>query len=110
MFIKPTLISTALLAAASMQVQAAESSNGFFADSKLDLGIRTYYFNRDKIGEPDSKALSQALRLDFTSGYLNDIVGFDASIFSTQKLSGELGHGGTGLLRDDGCSQRVYAK
>ena len=110
MFIKPTLISTAILAAASMQVQAAESSSGFFTDSKLDLGLRTYYFNRDKIGEPDSKALSQALRLDFTSGYLNDIVGFDASIFSAQKLSGEKGHGGTGLLRDDGSSQRGYAK
>ena len=110
MLIKRTLLSTAMLAAATLSVQAAEPSSGFFNDSKLDLNLRSYYFNRDKIGEADSVALSQALRLDFTSGYAYDIIGFDSSLFSAHKLSGDSGKGGTGLLEDDGSSQRGYAK
>ncbi|OMH38212.1 OprD family outer membrane porin [Motiliproteus sp. MSK22-1] len=110
MFIKRTLLSTALLAAA-MQVQAGNDDSGFIADSHLNANLRTFYFNRDKIGTADSEALAQALRLDFTSGYASDLIGFDASLFTSQKLSGDDGEGGTGLLRtkSDG-SQGGYTK
>ncbi|NRA19787.1 MAG: outer membrane porin, OprD family [Oceanospirillaceae bacterium] len=110
MLINHTLLFTAILATVTINVQAAEVNSGFIGDSKLDLNLRTFYFNRDKIGQPDAKALSQGLRLDFTSGYVNDIIGFDASIFSSQKLVGKKGHGGTGLLQDKDGSQRSYTK
>ncbi|EPJ43643.1 MAG: hypothetical protein OFPII_40480 [Osedax symbiont Rs1] len=110
MLIKHTFLSTAILAATSLSMQAAEPSHGFFNDSSLDLNLRSYYFNRDKVGRADSIALSQALRLDFTSGYAYDLLGFDASLFSSQKLSGEAGKGGTGLLQDERGSQRGYSK
>jgi len=110
MLIKRTLLSTAIFAAASLSAQAAETGSSFFNDSKLDLDLRSYYFNRDKVGEADAVALSQALRLNFTSGYAYDVIGFDGSLFSSNKISGESGKGGTGLLQDDGNSQRGYAK
>ena len=110
MIIKFSIISTAILAATTLQIQAAEPSTGFFTDSEVDLKLRTYYFNRDKIAQADSKALSQGVRLDFKSGYINNVIGFDASLFSAVKLAGEAGHGGTGLLRSDGDSQRSYTK
>jgi len=110
MIIKTSIISSAILAAMSLQVQAADLSGGFFADSKADLNLRSYYFNRDKIGQSDAKALSQGVRLNFESGYINNVIGFDASLFSSLKLNGEQGHGGTGLLRSDGDSQKSYTK
>ena len=49
--------------------------------------------------------------MDFTSGYASDLIGFDASLFTSQKLSGDDGEGGTSLLRtkSDG-SQGSYTK
>ena len=110
MFIKRTLLSTAILAATSLSVQAADNGNGFIADSTLDLNLRTFYFNRDKVSQKDSVALSQGLQLNYESGYAYDILGFDASLFSSQKLSGDRGEGGTGLLRNESGAQRGYAK
>jgi imipenem/basic amino acid-specific outer membrane pore len=110
MLIQRTLLSAAILAAASLSVQAADNGNGFVSDSTLDLNLRTYYFNRDKIGQKDSVALSQGLQLNYKSGYAYDVLGFDASLFSSQKLAGDRGEGGTGLLRNESGAQRGYAK
>lgn len=112
MFKKRNLLSAALLAAAFPAVAASDAvqGQGFFADSKVNLNLRTFYFNRDKVGATDAKALSQALRLDFESGYINNIIGFDASVFSSLKLSGERGEGGTGILNDNGNEQESYTK
>jgi len=110
MHIKRTLLSAALMAMFS-QLQAAEEGNGFIAGSSADAKFRTFYFNRDKLGTADSVALAQALRLDFTSGYESDLIGFDASLFTSQKLSGDSGEGGTGLLKTDADgSQGAYTK
>jgi len=113
MLTKHTLIVSAILAAGHSQLATAEATNGFIADSKFDLNLRTFYFNRDRVSgsRPDSVALSQGLRLDYQSGYVNDLIGFDASVFATGALSAEDNEGGTGTLRTLGNGeQQGYGK
>ncbi|MGB1238758.1 MAG: OprD family outer membrane porin [Pseudomonadales bacterium] len=113
MLIKRTLLTCAIIAAGHAQTSIAQEASGFLADSKLDLNLRTFYFNRDRISgtRPDSVALSQGLRLDYQSGYINDIIGFDASIFAVGALSAEDNRGGTGTLRTLGNGeQEGYGK
>ena len=78
----------------------------------LDAAFRTFYFNRDKDeNNPDAVALTQALMLRYHSPYVHDVINVNASVFGNLKLQGEIGKGGTGLLRDevDG-SQSSYSK
>lgn len=99
-----------VIAAMSIQAQAGSASD-FITDSKVDAKFRTFYFNRDFEGRNDAKAAAQALRLDYQSGYAYDLIGFDASLFTVGKLSGESGEGGNGVLQtnSDG-SQSGYTK
>ncbi|MEH6442805.1 MAG: OprD family outer membrane porin [Oceanospirillaceae bacterium] len=113
MLIKRTLLVTAILATSYSQMAAAEESAGFIAGSKLDLNLRTFYFHRDRkpSGSDDSIALTQGLRLNFESGYFNNIIGFDASIFAVGALSAKDDEGGTSTLRTtSNGEQKGYAK
>jgi hypothetical protein len=113
MLIKRTLLVTAIITASYSQLSLAEENSGFFNASKLDLNLRTFYFNRDFIPSTsaDRVALAQGLRLNFQSGYINNIVGFDASVFAVGKLSGKDNKGNTGVLRTLGDGdQQGYAK
>jgi|GEM_PF-1060499 len=110
-----SVLAVALTSAALTSVQAAEQNEGFIAGSSLDAKLRTYYFNRDfKANKADAEAASQALRLDFESGYAGGIVGFDASLFTVGKLAGDKDESGTGLLagEQDGYTKfgQAYAK
>lgn len=107
-----TLVTAAVLAATSLSLQANAAGSGLLDDDSLTASFRTFYFNRDKdSGNADSEALSQALRLDYQSGYVNNLIGFDASLFTVGKLYGEKGEGGTGLLQNEGDgSQGSYTK
>ncbi|NVK41056.1 MAG: outer membrane porin, OprD family [Oceanospirillaceae bacterium] len=97
------------LAVAAAQSPATTAAEG---DHRLTAKFRTFYFNRDKDqGLEDSKALSQALRLDYLSGYAGGLIGFDASLFTVGKLAGDRGEGGTGILQDESDgSQGGYTK
>lgn len=112
MHFKRTAIAAAVLASTTLSLQATAAGSGLFEDDSLTASFRTFYFNRDKdSGNADSEALSQALRLDYQSGYANGLIGFDASLFSVAKLAGDRGEGGTGVLQTntDG-SQSGYTK
>ncbi|WP_421867736.1 OprD family outer membrane porin [Motiliproteus sp.] len=100
-----------MLTAISAQAMAQDSTGSFINDSKVDAKFRTFYFNRDFEGRNDAIAAAQALRLDYQSGYASDLIGFDASLFTVGKLSGDTGEGGTGVLQtnSDG-SQSGYTK
>lgn len=113
MLIKRTLLVTVMLATSYSQMGAAQENAGFITGSKLDLNLRTFYFNRNRIpsGSADSIALAQGLRLDFESGYFNNIIGFDASIFAAGALSAKDNEGGTSTLRTlNNGEQEGYAK
>ncbi|WP_432697866.1 OprD family outer membrane porin [Marinobacterium sp. YM272] len=60
----------------------------FAEDSDLSLTLRTHFGQVDRdFGPGDSEEFSQALRLDYRSGYYNDLVGFDGSFYSIFKLA-----------------------
>ncbi|GGO81660.1 pyroglutatmate porin [Marinobacterium nitratireducens] len=101
------------LAGVALAIAAVQSPAAVADDAhRLTAKFRTFYFNRDKDqGLNDSEALSQALRLDYVSGYAGGLLGFDASLFTVGKLAGDRGEGGTGILQDEGDgSQGGYTK
>jgi hypothetical protein len=110
--LKRTAIASAVLLATSLSLQANAAGSGLLENNSLTASFRTFYFNRDKdAGNADSEALAQALRLDYTSGYAYNLVGFDASLFSVGKLFDDRGEGGTGVLQTDADgSQGGYTK
>ncbi len=111
MYFKRTAITAAVLATTSLSLQANAAGSGLFDDDSLSANFRTFYFNRDKETGSDAEALGQALRLDYQSGYANGLIGFDASLFSVAKLSGDSDEGGTGVLQTNGDgSQSGYTK
>ncbi|MDE1464051.1 OprD family outer membrane porin [Spartinivicinus poritis] len=96
-FVGTTLCATQLLTIAGA---VAES---FIDDSKLNLQLRNYYFNRDfRTNGSDEQSYSeewaQSFFLNYESGYFADFIGVDASIFSTLKLDSGKGTADTGLL------------
>lgn len=102
--------STLALAVSSSQIQCASAaafvagqaeSNGFIDDSKLDILVRSYYFNRDrKDGVVDNKDWTGALQGIYSSGFTQGAVGFGVDAFSYMglKLDGQNKYAGSGNL------------
>jgi len=107
----------ALFGSASLAFGTAARAD-FFADSKGDLELRNFYFDRDfrQEGSRDSAdEWAQGFLLRLQSGYTEGTVGFglDALGMLGIKLDSGGGSGGTGLLPADlsaGGSQDDYAK
>jgi hypothetical protein len=99
------------LAAAGVVSTSAQGQNKSEIGS-LDIKLRTFYFNRDKKdGNADSIAAAEGVRVDYVSPYINDWVGFHASLFASGKFHGPDGKGGTSVLRDEADGgQSSYAK
>ncbi|QSR35537.1 hypothetical protein CFI10_11115 [Marinobacterium iners] len=72
----------------------------FANEPSLDINLRTLYFNRDfRQGTAEDRvAASQAVRIDYVSPYINDVIGFDASLFGALKLDGRGGDESIGML------------
>jgi hypothetical protein len=84
----------------------------FANEPSLDISLRTLYFNRDfRQGTAEDRvAASQAVRVDYVSPYINDVIGFDASLFGALKLDGRGGDESIGMLKADGDDTGSYAK
>ncbi|WP_163831979.1 OprD family outer membrane porin [Spartinivicinus ruber] len=99
------------LCATQLLVITGATADSFTGDSKLNLQLRNYYFNRDfrhnTGGQSYREEWTQSFFVNYESGYFADFIGFDASIFSTLKLDSGKGTSGTGLLvtTDDGDSE-----
>jgi len=99
------------LAAGGIQTAAAEvfvtdqaDANGFVEDSKLNVLLRNYYFNRDgKNGIRDRRDWSQGIMATYSSGFTQGTVGFgvDAYGWYGLRLDGGPGHSGTGNIPVD---------
>ena len=108
---KWSMIALAVAAAASTQLATAApfvsdqaEAKGFVEDSKLNLNLRNYYFNRDrKNGSNDQKDWTQGFWANYSSGYTQGLVGVgvDAFGYLAIKLDGGDGTGGTGNMSRD---------
>ncbi|MDE1462363.1 OprD family outer membrane porin [Spartinivicinus poritis] len=87
----------------------------FIDDSAANLHLRNYYFNRDfrhnQGGQSYREEWTQTAMVNYESGYWADLIGIDASIYSTLKLDSGRGTTNTGLLvvTDDGDAESYSA-
>ncbi|MDN6651598.1 MAG: OprD family porin, partial [Enterobacterales bacterium] len=82
------------------------SSGGLFEDSHLDLTLRNIWMlnttdQRADFDVGDQNAWAQAIHLDYSSGWYQDTVGFDASWYGVSKLYANKDFYGRDLLRDN---------
>lgn len=92
----------------------------FFADSKANLELRNFYFNRDfrqpggSAGQSKQDEWAQGFILRYESGFTEGPVGFgiDAISMLGTRLDSGKGSGGTGLLpvRSEGGGPSEYGK
>ena len=95
---------------ASQQPSMNDMWDAMTSDSRIDLGLRNFYFNRDfrqhrtdsaSNHKPSlSETWAQSARIDLRSGYFADIIGLDASWYGALKLVGDDEKYGSGVLRD----------
>jgi hypothetical protein len=71
----------------------------FIRDTKLDLNLRTYYFNRDKFDSSASEAWALGGALTYASGWLFDHFGIGAALYTSQPLYAPEERDGTLLLK-----------
>ncbi|NVJ59565.1 MAG: outer membrane porin, OprD family [Gammaproteobacteria bacterium] len=71
----------------------------FWDDSQLIFKPRSYYLNRNRDETADSKGWALGGELQFSSGWWNDTVRFNASAFTSQKLYGPDNKDGTTLFK-----------
>ncbi|MCC6076539.1 OprD family porin [Pseudomonas sp. GCM10022188] len=104
----------AILPALAVGTTQAE---GFLADSKANLQLQNYYFNRDfreASGQSKREEWAQGFILDWRSGYTPGAVGFgvDAMAMLGVKLDSGKGRAGSGLLpvHDDGEAADEFSR
>ncbi|EBH0780585.1 OprD family porin [Salmonella enterica] len=94
-------ISQIQLASADTFVSGQSESKGFISDSKLNVLVRSYYFNSNKKdGIVDNRDWSGAIQGNYSSGFTRGTVGFgfDAFGYSGFKLNGSDKYAGSGNL------------
>ncbi|MGO2973707.1 MAG: OprD family outer membrane porin [Hafnia alvei] len=82
------------------------SSGGLFEGSHLDLTLRNIWMlnttdQRADFDVGDQNAWAQAIHVDYSSGWYQDTVGFDASWYGVSKLYANKDFYGRDLLRDN---------
>ncbi|NVL26301.1 OprD family porin [Pseudomonas syringae pv. actinidiae] len=87
-------------------LQPAMAHADFVSDSKFNVELRNYYFNRDfrtGTGQNNQSELAQGFLLNFQSGYTQGPVGFgiDLTGLVAVKLDSSPGRAGTGNLAPD---------
>lgn len=96
-----TIMKTAGLVPVMASLFAAPAA--FAQDHELSVTLRTHYGQVDRhFGPEDSEEMSQAIRLDYRSPYFNDVIGFDASLYTVLKLYAAKNTAGLPLLDENG--------
>ncbi|CAI8873166.1 Porin D [Pseudomonas sp. IT-196MI5] len=112
---KWSMIALAVAAAASTQLAVAApfvsdqaEAKGFVEDSKLDLLVRNYYYNRNKKdGAVDDKDWTQGIQGMYSSGYTQGLIGVGVEAWGQLaiKLDGSDKYAGSGNMSVDGDGQ-----
>jgi hypothetical protein len=71
----------------------------FFRDMRLDLTIRTYYFDRERFDDTISEAWALGGALSYQSGWVADRFSVGSVLYTSQKISAPETHDGTLLLK-----------
>jgi hypothetical protein len=71
----------------------------FFRDTKLNVNLRTYFFDRDKFDNSRSEAWALGGSLSYQSGWFLDRFSVGSVLYTSQKLSGPETEDGTLLLK-----------
>ena len=71
----------------------------FFRDTKLDVNLRTYYFNGEKFGGTRNEAWAGGGSLSYRSGWLLDRLSAGAVLYTSQPLFAPADRDGTALLK-----------
>jgi imipenem/basic amino acid-specific outer membrane pore len=90
------------LATAAAFVSDQADTKGFVEDSTLNVLLRNYYYNRNKIdGKVDNKDWTQGVLGNFSSGFTQGTVGFGVDAFGDLglKLDGSDTYAGSGNLQ-----------
>ncbi|MRI35330.1 hypothetical protein EOPP23_20435 [Endozoicomonas sp. OPT23] len=98
-------LSAAILLATSAQ------ANSFVDDSSLNIELRNYYkHTTTDTGAKDSNdQWAQGIRVDYSSGYFENVVGVDLGAYYSLKL-GASADSDVGLLMKDGDNAKSYGK
>ena len=106
-----------LLTLSPCMVAGAAGAEGFVEDSKLNLQMSNYYFNRDfrdGAGQSKREEWAQGFLLDYRSGYTPGTVGFglDALGMLGIKLDSSPSRSGSGLLpaNDEGRAADQFSR
>ncbi|MEH6628460.1 MAG: OprD family outer membrane porin [Motiliproteus sp.] len=102
----------ALGAVASGSCAAADVQNDSY---KVDLGLRTFYMNRDfGQGLNDTHAAGQAFKLNISSPYYGGVVGFDVSVTQVVELLDDKTIRSSDVLNEEGdgytAVENLYVK
>ena len=71
----------------------------FWQDASLTLKPRTYYFDRNRDGAPDSQAWAAGGAIEYGTGWYRNRLQFGATLHTSQKLYGPDDKDGTLLLK-----------
>ena len=71
----------------------------FFRDTKLDVNLRSFYFNRDKFDDSVSAAWAMGGALAYKSGWLLDRLKIGSTFYWSENLYGPQKKDGTLLLK-----------
>lgn len=98
------VVSQGVQADSTAPANTQSDSNGFVEDSRFNILLKNYYFNRDrKNGLDDFRDWTQGIQGTFNSGYTQGPVGFgvDAVAYSGIRLWGPDRYAGDGTLTLD---------
>ncbi|RLA36671.1 MAG: hypothetical protein DRQ64_09945 [Gammaproteobacteria bacterium] len=94
-------------------LEADFKESPFLKDQHWELHLRTYLLDRDTDNATDKQALATGGWLSWKSGYWRDLIQISTTAYTSQKLVGDSGKDGTGLLQDGqksyGGFSNIYA-
>jgi outer membrane porin, OprD family len=87
-------------------------ASGLFENNELTLSTRNIamYLDEDTSNSEDQFAWAQGIAIDYKSGYLADIIGFDATYSGAIKLGANDNFQGRDLLRDNNGKAESFNK
>ncbi|WP_330926865.1 OprD family outer membrane porin [Candidatus Sororendozoicomonas aggregata] len=89
------LFKLSVLGAAVLAASAAQAN--FLEDSSFDIKLRNVVFDYDGVSDDsDFRQWAQGIEANFKSGYIGDVIGFDASYYGALKLD----HAGDNVYDD----------
>ncbi|MTD26197.1 outer membrane porin, OprD family [Erwinia sp. J316] len=102
-----------LFAAEEVKYELPDAINSFITDSHADISLRNQFKNLNTSDYGDRSvqtAWGQGISLDFSSGYLADFIGVDASYYQVLKLAASDNFWGRSILHNEDGKAKGFNK